>query len=89
MVNHKDDHKAQVAEDSPVDVLEVHFASLGQHSRDMHVELILDVVVIMKDCIGIVRRVRMTEELVRVLFQVLHRIKKLLNLLQLVEKVCT
>ena len=55
----------------------------------MHVKLIFDVVVIMKDCIGIVRWVRMTEELVRVLFQVLHRIKKLLYLLQLVEKVCT
>ena len=51
MVNHKDDHKAQIAENSPMDVLEVHFAGFGQHSRDMHVELIFDVIIIMKYCV--------------------------------------
>ena len=80
MVYHKDDHKAQVAEDSPMDVLKVHFTSLGQHSCDMHVEIVFLVIVIMKDCIRIVLSVWMAEELVWVLLQVFHRIKKLLNL---------
>ena len=51
MVDYKNDDKAKVAEDSSMDVLEVYFASFGQHSRNMYVELIFDVVVIMQDCI--------------------------------------